>query len=211
LGETSNVSVDRDSEFGCCGFVERAGEESENSLGRSRDHEVRAVGGSWLKLHPTSGRNDGHRGVSRLDLDRGVRSTRVDSIEDVRDERCQPGAAELIIAGRSIHERACPPGERVDGLFQALPPFRQRVRAAAIALDDAVLFEVAKPVGQQVGGYARKAFLEIAVTAGTSEELAHDEQGPPISHDVEAPSDRTVLAVGPHAPRLTLDNLKSSL
>jgi hypothetical protein len=31
-GEASNVSVDRDSAFGCCGFVERAGEESDDSL-----------------------------------------------------------------------------------------------------------------------------------------------------------------------------------
>jgi hypothetical protein len=191
--------MDRDSVFGCRGFVERAGEESENSLGRSRDHKVRAVGGSWLKPHPTSGRKDGHRAVSGVDLDRGVRSTPVDAIEDVRDERRQPVAAELVIAGRLIHERARPTGERVDGLCQALPPFRQRVSAASVPLDYAVLFEVAKPVGQQVGGYAREAFLEIAVTAGTNQQLAHDEQGPPISHDVEAPSDRAVLAVGPHA------------
>jgi len=158
-GEVSNVSVDRNAAFGCCGFVERAGEEPDDSFWWSGDDEIGAVGGSWLNLHATSGRNDGHRAVAGADFDRGVRAARDDSPEDAGNDGHEPGAAELVIPSRLGHERARPPSERINGVHQALAPFRQRVNAATVAVHYAVLLEVAEPVGQQVGGYAGEALL----------------------------------------------------
>ena len=87
-----------------------------------------------------------------------------------------------------------------------------------LAADDARLLEVAQAIGQQVGGDAGHAGLQIRVSEPAAEQqLAHDEQGPAIADEFERLGQRAVLVVAPHASILAamrenrkelLDNLK---
>ena len=67
-----------------------------------------------------------------------------------------------------------------------------------LAPDDAGRLEVAEPVGEQVGRQPRQAGSQVAVPGRADEELAHDEEVPPVTHRVEGAGEPAVLAVGLH-------------
>ena len=70
-------------------------------------------------------------------------------------------------------------------------------RRQLLAIDEASLLQLAKPVGQQVGGDAGQLAAQVTVAAGAADELAQDQQRPSLAQHVEAERDRTVLLVTP--------------
>ena len=70
-------------------------------------------------------------------------------------------------------------------------------RRQLLAIDQAGVLQLAKPVGQQVGRDAGQLGAQVAVPAGASDELAQDQQRPSLAEHVEALGDRAVLLVAP--------------
>ena len=66
---------------------------------------------------------------------------------------------------------------------------------SSVRSDETGLFQLAEPVGQQVGGDAGQLGAQVAVAAGAADQLAQDQQRPPLAQHVEAPGDRAVLVV----------------
>ena len=77
---------------------------------------------------------------------------------------------------------------------------RHFVAALLVASNHAALLEMAQAIGQEVRGYAGKPFFQLAVATGPEEQLADDEQGSAVTHDVERSGHCAVLATGPHPP-----------
>src|SRR6476620_6936466 len=81
-------------------------------------------------------------------------------------------------------------GELVDG--------RRRRRRKLPLLDQAVELELLESAGQDVGPDAGQRVDEVGVALGSVEELTDDEQGPPLTDEVEGVGDRAVLVVALH-------------
>ena len=110
--------------------------------------------------------------------------------------------AELVGAGPRRHERRAPPGQGLHGALELLAPQCEGVEdawgaGAQPALDHPARLQGAQPVGQQVGGDAGQGGQQLAVAGRADQELAHHQQAPALTHQVEGPRQAAEVAVGP--------------
>src|SRR5215813_2781691 len=124
-------------------------------------------------------------------------------------------SSEAIATRAGNHERRAPAHQRSDRPAKFAPPGRERIGdtiavAVELALDHACFFHLTETLGEQVGGDPGQAGLKLPVTGRAPEQLAHDEQAPPVAHDVERPCQAAVLAIGPRGHRSISITSKSS-
>ena len=97
------------------------------------------------------------------------------------------------------------PGERLQHGHEGAALGRRRVHRAGggrrelLVLDDALGLEVAQALGEEVGGDAGECPPQVGEATVAGQQLAHDQQRPPVADDVEGGGDRAVLVVGPVA------------
>jgi hypothetical protein len=123
------------------------------------------------------------------------------------------GTAGVVLVGFR-HQRRAPASELENDGFELLtargePEEGGRDRRwRFLAGDDSFPFEVAKALGEQVGGDTRQAVMEVGVPARRlQEQLAHDEEVPAVADHVECLGDRAVLLVGAHCSSIAQPNL----
>jgi hypothetical protein len=149
----------------------------------------------------SAARLDHERFVARIHLDDDVWRLGPCAVQQCLDGLHQPAAPELVVSGRLEHERRSPPQELVDNGAQLLPPVGEAVqgggdrRLRLLTLHDALSLQLAQPVGEQVGGDARKPVSQIRVPAGPDEQLADDQQRPPLVQQLHRLSHRAELVI----------------
>jgi hypothetical protein len=69
--------------------------------------------------------------------------------------------------------------------------------------DDAVRLHHLQPIGQEGGGDAREGGLQVLEASRAPEQIADEEQRPPLAHELQGLGDRTGLTVPlRHGPRI---------
>ena len=119
-------------------------------------------------------------------LDAGVAAAvPVDDL-DRRTVGCGPLVAPLPQGAQHRPQRAALVGEDV--------LVAERPLLVGAALDNAVGHEVVEPLGEHVAGDAQAA-LDVVETVHPEEQVAHDEEGPPLTHHLEGLGDRATHVV----------------
>jgi hypothetical protein len=91
-----------------------------------------------------------------------------------------------------LHDRLqVPAGER-----QAI--VQRPALGAGAPLDDLGPLERAKPTGEDRPRDPREAALQLVEPARTAQELAHDQERPPVAEDLARLGDRAVLRIATH-------------
>ena len=116
--------------------------------------------------------------------------------------KLEPPSSKRVGALSCEHQRRAPPDQLVHGRSQLSTPIGELVAALCVTTDDPRTLELAQPLGEEVGGDACQAVLELAVARGANQQLAHDEEGPPVADHVEGFGEGAVLVVGTHAQSL---------
>ena len=95
---------------------------------------------------------------------------------------------------QSPREERIEDGREVPALFSQLVP---DLAAAGLLMsrDDPVLLELPEPDRQPLRGHVREKSLEVAETSRPGEEVAHDEQRPPVADRVERARGETEVTV----------------
>jgi hypothetical protein len=109
---------------------------------------------------------------------------------------------EAVALGPADHHRCRPTDEAFDGTTQFGAPLREAIHDVPIivgqtAFDHPGCSQVAEPVCEQVRRDTGKALGELSVPCGSDQELANDEQIPPVADDIKRPGQSTILAVAP--------------
>ena len=139
--------------------------------------------------------------VGELDADneRLVReSLPADSAVDVPDERTSIQLAPLEIT-RQPSLAPCP--ELADHRGELFPGRGEPILGPLLpfeALDGARLHQLAQPGGQHGARDAWDAALHLAETSAPAEQLAHDEERPSLTEQIQGPRDRAELTVRFH-------------
>ena len=109
-------------------------------------------------------------------------------------ERQRVGGDDLAV-GRLAERIPAPALEGEYGRLERAPAGGQLVAAAhgGDASEHSCLLQLAQAVAQDVRGDSRESELQVAVAASACEQVANDEQSPPIADPLERPGDAAVL------------------
>ena len=80
-----------------------------------------------------------------------------------------------------------------------MTPIGEFVATISVTINYFCALELSQPFGEKVGGDPGRAVLELAVAAGTNQQLTHDEKSPTVSDHIEGFGEGAVLIVGTHA------------
>ena len=108
----------------------------------------------------------------------------------------------MVVALGLGHEWSCPSAERVDRFSQLRTPRSQFVAAVVEVAHDVGVGEVPETIGEQVRCDAGQPSKQLVVTARPVEQLAHDQQSPAFTDDVEGSCEPAELLVGLHIDSL---------
>jgi len=96
--------------------------------------------------------------------------------------------------------------ELASALGELVDP-RSRWRREGATTHQARLLEIAQALGQDVGADVRQSGAQIGEALGAQQQLADDEEGPALAHEVEGARDPAAVAVGAlarHRSKFTL-------
>ena len=188
----------------------------------ARGDEVRGAGGDCHRGFAASARETTprHRELetAAVDLDtaRCLQTGRVTRVEAQQDSGQEPVQRRFrTIVDRvepvepkprdALQDRQHPLPAHVAECVHGAPDGRRQVGA----IDEPGVLQFLEPLGQKIGCDAGQLVAKIPVAARTADQLAQDQQRPPLAQHVEPACDRAVLVVVPaewhHANVAVLD------
>ena len=120
-------------------------------------------------------------------------------IDTAPDPPHQHGRVELVLARLAERPAGAPLGQPEDDRPELLAG-RRRLVAVVGAADQAGALELVEALGQDGPRHPGQPAGDLVEPARADEQVAHDEQRPAVTQDLEGPGDRAVLPVPRHEP-----------
>jgi hypothetical protein len=167
----------------------------------ARDHRLGRVGLAPLDLEAPAGDLGAKAPVAEVELHARVEVPRALGIEERAQAQDVRVEAHRELA-RGQGQQRPPAAERHDDGLEAgaelgkLVDLRCGRRGQPALVHDAGRAEVAQALREDVGAHVRQVDAQIGEALGPQEQLADDQERPPLTHDVQRTRDSADVAVG---------------